>query len=142
LVRTLENPSRTNYLTKSRKQGIAIHDSLFAKELTMLDESLETQLEEIIQILIEQESVFHKRKRTRRETPNYWESTWGRMLLDPSLLDPSSFTAKKFRRRFRVPYPLSADVIMPLCREHGILRAARERIPLEFKILAACACGH
>jgi hypothetical protein len=103
----------------------------------MLDQSLEAQLEEIIQLSIEQDSVIHKRKRTRRESPNYWESTWGRMLLDPSLLDPSSFTAKKFRRRFRVPYPLFADVITPLCREHGILRAARERIPLEFKILAA-----
>jgi hypothetical protein len=52
----------------------------------MLDESSETQPEEIIQLLIEQESVFHKRKRTR---PNFWESTWSRMLLDPSLLDPS-----------------------------------------------------
>jgi hypothetical protein len=103
----------------------------------MLDQSLEAQLEEIIQLSIEQDSVIHKRKRTRRESPNYWESTWGRMLLDPSLLDPSSCTAKKFRRRFRVSYPLFAAVIMPLCRERGILRGTRVRTPLEFKILAA-----
>jgi hypothetical protein len=102
-----------------------------------MEKYLEAQLEEIIQILMEQESGAHKIKRTRRETPNYWESTWGRMLLDASLLEPTSFTAKKFRRRFRVPYPLFADVIMPLCREHGILRTERERIPLEFKVLAA-----
>jgi hypothetical protein len=59
------------------------------------------------------------------------------MLLDPCLLDPTSFISKKFRRRFRVPYPLFADIIIPSCQEHGVLNSEKERIPLEFKVLAA-----
>ena len=43
----------------------------------------------------------------------------------------------KFRRRFRVPYPLFPDVINPLCRQYGILKTQRERIPLELKLLSA-----
>jgi hypothetical protein len=97
---------------------------------------MDQALENIIEQLIEQECAEHKRKRIRRETPNYWESAWGKMLLDPCLLDPTSFISKKFRRRFRVPYPLFADIIIPLCREHGILKSEKERIPLEFKVLA------
>lgn len=108
------------------------------REFAMTDKTLEEVIEEVIQHLIEQEELAPKTKRIRHTTPNYWESTWGRMLLDPTLSDPNSFYAKKFRRRFRVPYPLFAEVILPSCREHGILATLRrERIPLEFKVLAA-----
>ena len=44
-----------------------------------------------------------QKKRVWQETPNYWDSTWGRMLLDSNFADSDSFAAKKFRRRFRVP---------------------------------------
>jgi len=40
--------------------------------------------------------------------PDYWESTWGRLLRDnlEELRDPSSPLSKLFRLRFRVPFPL------------------------------------
>ena len=59
------------------------------------------------------------------------------MLLDPTLADSNSFAAKQFRRRFRNPYPLFSDVIIPLCRQCGILTTQRERVPLELRVLSA-----
>ena len=55
-----------------------------------------------------------------------------------TLADSDSFAIKKFRRRLCVSYPLFSDVIIvPLCRQCGILTTQRERIPLELKVLSA-----
>ena len=50
-----------------------------------------------------------KRIRRASERPNYWESTWGKLLRDPNLLVAMSAVFKKFRRRFCAPYPLFND---------------------------------
>ena len=77
-------------------------------------------------------------KKSRNGSPreDYWNSVWGRMLLNPAIEDPESFVAKKFRRRFRVPYPLFKDVILPQCIEHNIFDVRRKSsIPIEIKIM-------
>ena len=50
----------------------------------------------------------HKEKKTRHVNAraDYWNSTWGRMLRDADITNPSKRTAKLFRRRFRVSFPL------------------------------------
>jgi hypothetical protein len=108
----------------------------------MITKCLEVQIEEFIALAIardicESEEETRKKKRRRQETPDYWESTWGKMLKHKDIADPNSFVGKKFRRRFRVPYQLFVDIIIPKCAKFGILSVARERIPVEFKILAA-----
>ena len=102
---------------------------------------MEDKIKEIIEHIMENEvdidDEVHIKKRARSETPCYWDSTWGIMLLDPLLLNPESHIAKRFRRRFRVSYSLFSEIILPLCKQHKILYTKKARIPLEFKILAA-----
>jgi hypothetical protein len=47
-----------------------------------------------------------KRSRRTSERPNYWQSTWGKLLHDLNLLNAMSVVFKKCRRCFHVPYPL------------------------------------
>ena len=61
-----------------------------------------------------------KKSRQSKKRPNYWDSVWGKLLLDPNIENPNSGPAKKFRRRFRVPYPLFKDVIVPQCDEKNV----------------------
>ena len=79
-----------------------------------------------------------KKKRNCSSRPDYWSSVWGIMLRNPEIEDPDSFVARKFRRRFRVPYPLFKTVILKQCIEHNIFQSTRTSlIPVEFKILIA-----
>ena len=52
-----------------------------------------------------------KRSRAVYERPNYWDSSWGRMLQSRDLEVPGSRDAQKFRRRFRVPFPFFKDLL-------------------------------
>ena len=80
----------------------------------------------------------NRNRRNSKPRPNYWESVWGKMLLDPTTEDPNSTTAKKFRRRFRVPYPLFQEVIVPQCDEKKVFKATTQgKIPTAFKVLIA-----
>lgn len=76
--------------------------------------------------------------RESSKRPNYWDSVWGKMLLNPEIENPNTFVAKKFRRRFRVPYPLFKEVIVPKCVDRNVFESQREsQIPIEFKVLIA-----
>ena len=68
-----------------------------------------------------------KKTRRRGRRFNYWDSEWGRLLLDPTIMDPKSPQGLKFRRRFRVPFPLFIEVIIPLCKERNIFDIKDER---------------
>jgi hypothetical protein len=77
-------------------------------------------------------------KRTRQTTPrpNYWESTWGKLLRDPNISNPMSSVSKKFRRRFRVPYKLFNEVLLPQCIQSNIFEMKHNSIvPVELRIL-------
>jgi hypothetical protein len=85
-----------------------------------------------------------KRPRFRYEEPRpqYWDSTWGRMLKDPNLEDPNSRVAKLFRRRFRIPYPVF-QFIVSQCKAKNLFSAdfqeeditGRRTPPFELKLL-------
>jgi hypothetical protein len=80
-----------------------------------------------------------KRKRDgRTKKLDFSTTAWGLMLADESINDSSSRNGKLFRRRFRIPYPLFNEILVPLCKEKNIFEIKQEcrvRIPLEFKIL-------
>jgi len=65
---------------------------------------------------LEDENPAKKRRIGRSTKINYWETKWGMMLLNPLIKDPASKVAKKFRRRFRVPYPVFNDLLVPECK--------------------------
>jgi hypothetical protein len=79
-----------------------------------------------------------KLKRSNRAKVNYWDTTWGRWLTNPLIKNPNSKLAKIFMLRFRVPFILFQEKILPMCRENNIFEIHREfcsSVPLEFKIL-------
>ena len=58
-----------------------------------------------------------RRENTVKDKPSLWESNWGALILDPRTRDPHSFMGKRFKRRFRVPFPIFMDVLVPMCKD-------------------------
>jgi len=82
----------------------------------------------------------HKRKRKRANKIDYAGEQWLQMLNNPDLLVETSSAAITFRRRFRVPYVIFKNWIVPICEEHNIFETkdtCRVRIPLELKVLVS-----
>ena len=66
---------------------------------------------------------FCTRKRTRERQPtveDVWATPWVCMLKHRDIVNSYSFQGKKFRRRFRIPYILFRDWLVPLCRVRNI----------------------
>ena len=61
-----------------------------------------------------------KLKRSSRVQVNYWDTTWGRWLTNPLIKNPNSKLAKIFMLRFRVPFILFHEKILPMCRENNV----------------------
>ena len=66
-------------------------------------------------------NVSKRNKRMRENTvknkPSLWESNWGTLILDPRTRNPHSFMGKRFKRRFRVPFPIYMDILVPMCKD-------------------------
>ena len=51
-------------------------------------------------------------RRNCEKRPDYWASNWGKMLIDGRCRMPGDRKGgKRFRRRFRVPYPLFEKLV-------------------------------
>ncbi len=87
--------------------------------------------EDLVSSMAESEKISRKTEPRK----DYWESLWGKWLLDPSLQIPGSRASKDFRRRFRVPYPLFKEVLVPQCINEKIASTAAHAIPMEFRVL-------
>ena len=76
----------------------------------------------------------HKMARVR---PKYGESNWARLLLQRHCEDPATRAGKLFRRRFRVPFPVFAD-ILKITKEKKWFKEfdgiGRPACPIELKI--------
>ena len=44
---------------------------------------------------------------------DYWQTKWGKMLLDPNINNPNSKVAKLFKVRFRIPFLLFQLYLVP-----------------------------
>ena len=78
-----------------------------------------------------------KSKTTVNRPKDMWETTWGRMLLDPMLQVKGSYAYRKFRRRFRVPIEMFYDLVK-LAKERNICEQKYDgKIRIEIKILVA-----
>ena len=86
------------------------------------------------------DKIVRKRKRRRNSHVDYWSTPWGLMLRDRRVSDERSDLGKLFRLRFRFPFALFRDILVPMCRvknTFGDQYNHRVRVPLEFKILAS-----
>lgn len=79
-----------------------------------------------------------KIKRTRRGKVDLWDSEWGRLLRHDNTMIPGTFEYKKFRLRFRVPFPLFKYRLIPAIQGAKIFNKKRKSyIPTEFKVMIA-----
>lgn len=94
--------------------------------------------EDFVEDLFDDKPAFVSRKR-RKSCSNFGETTWGKMLQDPSTADPYSFWGKKFRRRFRVPFLFFKNILVPLCDDGNVFELKQENIliPIEIIIMVA-----
>jgi hypothetical protein len=79
-----------------------------------------------------------KLSRSSKVKVNYWETTWGRWLLNPLIYYPNSKIAKLFLLRFRVPFILFQQKILSMCIKKNIFDIKVEslcKVPIEFKQL-------
>ena len=91
------------------------------------------------QLVAKEMKIFRPRKYEGK--PNYLASTWGRLLFNARIRDPTDKKGGKlFRRRFCVPYPLFEHLV-EMTRNSGWFSEAADctgqmAAPLELKILA------
>lgn len=88
----------------------------------------------------ENENVVYRLRRRVRNRRDYWDSTWGRMLRDDNIKDPSTREGKDFQKRFRVPFPVYCKLVV-LAEQSKLFDCAptnrwgRQGVPIELKIL-------
>ncbi len=51
---------------------------------------------------------------------DYWQTKWGKMLLDPNINNPNSKVAKLFKVRFRIPFLLFQLYLVPQCEKKNV----------------------
>ena len=72
----------------------------------------------------------------------FTDSKWGRMISDPRISISKSKEGKEFRRKFRVPYPVFKNILVPESERLNVFEVKdwiRIRVPTEMKLL--CAYG-
>ena len=97
-----------------------------------IDKNIEARLpsleEEVVSLNIAEEMEMEERRleqlkrRTRRSNSrlqNFEESYWHEMLSNPLIADPNSRAGKKFRRRFRLPFPLFNQLV-EICEDLNV----------------------
>jgi len=87
---------------------------------------------------LENEPPVKKTRTGRTNKIDYWETPWGKLITCDRVMNIKTKEGKLFRRRFRIPFLLFKDALVPLCREYNIFDTKNEnavRVPLEFKIL-------
>jgi len=73
----------------------------------------------------------------RMKISDYSNTPWGRMLMDPTVRDSNSYLGRLFKRRFRVPFPLFNDILLPIVEKEDIFECRNVcRIPISIKLLA------
>jgi hypothetical protein len=89
------------------------------------------------------ESPQRKEKQTRASAKrpkdfDFNDTKWGMLYHHENTINPSTKEGKVFRRRFRVPFRLFRDTLVPLCEQHSMFRdAPNHKIPVYIKTMAA-----
>jgi hypothetical protein len=100
--------------------------------------SLEDIAVSTVESLLQADSNFLKQQkpRIRRQRADLEFNEWGRMINSHAIWSPTSFEAKKFRSRFRLPWILFKMLLLPACREVNMFNKERgSYISVEYKIM-------
>jgi hypothetical protein len=79
-----------------------------------------------------------KKRRVARSSRliDFYKTKWGVLLTDPNTRVPNTYQGKLFRRRFRVPFQVFDEVLLPMCKEYNVFgNGHNSRIPIAIKLL-------
>jgi len=76
------------------------------------------------------------RSRNSYARMRFSDTTWGKMIMDETIENPRSRTAKKFRRRFRLPYPLFKKLVEIVDDKNIFHMKYVSKIPTAARVLA------
>jgi hypothetical protein len=64
-------------------------------------------------------------------------SPWGQLINSPDVGDPLSRNGVKFRTRFRTPFPLFEELLVPMCIQYNVFKMQRQNygVPVKFRVL-------
>jgi len=92
--------------------------SKFASERQLIEDLIVEHITQNAHLYLpEPVSVDGIRSRFKLPKTNNWDTTWGRMLADPETQVPTSRAGKLFRLRFRVPWDLVNNFLVPMVEE-------------------------
>ena len=78
-----------------------------------------------------------KRQRTIKDyVGEFWESQWGQLISNPNVENPRKTEGRRFRRRFRLPFPVFQHLVELCTRENIFKLVNKSPIPIELKILS------
>ena len=87
-------------------------------------------------LLTKEPETFKRTRKIKDYSSQFWQSEWGKLLQHPNINDPRTTEGKRFRRRFRLPYPLF-QYLVEICIRYNIFDLTNASpIPIELKILA------
>ena len=99
-------------------------------------------LEDIMEKRVGEEAESdHAMKKARKGSKHITDeqlsrSVWGMMLAHPDIKEPNSRMGLKFRLRFRVPYSVFKEVLVPRCIADDVFECKRQtQLQVEIKVL-------
>ena len=113
--------------------------SKFASERQLIEDLIVDHITQNCHLYLpEPVSVDCIRPRVKLPKLNYWDTNRGRMLTNPETQIPTSRAGKLFRLRFRVPWDLFNNFLVPMVEEAAWWpprSSRRARVPLEIEVL-------
>ena len=76
-----------------------------------------------------------KRRLKRKKKFDCWDSPWGHLISNPDTSKEDSTAGRMFRMRFRVPFLLFQNFLVPMVEQKQIFRGINSYIPVECKVL-------
>ena len=102
------------------------------------EEEMDAVVDAVVDWIAQNSSLFVPvGSRKRKKKTDLWKTSWGIWLKDPDTQDPHTLAGKRFRLKFRVPYPLYEHIV-DKCTEVNLFNVTYHhlvRVPIEFKVL-------
>jgi hypothetical protein len=59
--------------------------------------------------IIENDHPLKKKRKRKERTVDLWQTSWGKLIRGSNIKNENSWEAKKFKRRFRMPYEVFVE---------------------------------
>ena len=127
-----------SYLQQQRIQRSLAYEESFQKyEHDFEEQMMMDIIEKELNTEADKPSCPNPRRALFCRADNFWDTEWGKMITHPDVCNVRTSIAKRFRRRFRLPFPLFEHLVH-ICKTYNIFEMIySSRIPTEAKVLAS-----